>query len=260
MAAIEQTRDIPASPVESGSSNLQEYRIGAASIRQSDTKTAAPSVAASEAGGYTAAEKTERNAVLTQVGTIPDVQRPQTAGNGSSDVQKEFAKAGTDYGSALVKLKNGLPSHYTLGKDETVPELAKRALEDRAPITGENINSAAIDTETKRIEALNSNNKADGNKSLLVYDAPAISKLADTTSFKYVPQLGQLLAKEGVPEANVEEGLRIQNSLPKANRPLIGQILVNSHLATQSEVDQAFGQQSSLKATLKDVENEVLGK
>jgi hypothetical protein len=261
MTGLEQIRDQPTSTVESGSSNLQEYRLGAPPKNSVEKKTDAPPAASPEAKGAATAEKTERDAVLAKVGTIPDVERPQIASTGSNDVQKEFAKAATDYGSALLKLKNDLPSHYTIGKNGTVPDLAKRVLEDRAPITGENINPAAINTEAKRIEALNPNiSQPDGNQSLLVYDTPALSKLADTTSFKYVPQIGQLLTQEGVPQANVDEGLRIQNSLPKANRPLIGQILVNSQLATQSEVDQAFGQQNSLKATLKDVEKEVLGK
>jgi LysM repeat protein len=201
----------------------------------------------------------EREAVLAKVGAIPDVERPLIASIVTSEVPKEFEKAATEYRSSLLKLKNDLPSHYTIGETETVPDLAKRVLEERAPITGERINPATISTEAERIQGLNPNiNQINGDQRLLVHDAPAISKLAETTRFKHVPQIGQLLKQHGVSEDNVQEAFRIQNSLPKENRPLIGQILVDSKLATKPQVDQAFEQQNSLKAMLKDVQNEVL--
>jgi LysM repeat protein len=204
------------------------------------------------------AQAIERQAVLAKVGAIPDVERPVIASIVTSEVPKEFEKAATEYRSSLIILKNDLPSHYTIGETETVPDLAKRVLEERAPITGERINPAAISTEAERIQGLNPNiNQIDGDQRLLVHDAPAIAKLAETTRFKHVPQIGQLLKQHGVSEENVQEAFRIQNSLPKENRPLIGQILVDSKLATKPQVDQAFEQQNSLKAMLKDVQNEV---
>jgi hypothetical protein len=206
------------------------------------------------------AQTIERDAVLAKVGTIPDVERPQIASFAGFDEQSQFEKAATDYRSSLFQLKHQLPTHYTFGENETVPALAKRVLEDRAPITGERISAESIETEAARIRGLHPTiDQTAGDQNLLVHDIPTISKLAETTRFKHVPQIGQLLKQHGVSEDNIQEAFRLQNTLPKENRPLIGQILVEQNLASKEQVDQAFGQQNSLKAMLKDVQTEVMG-
>jgi LysM repeat protein len=209
------------------------------------------------------AQTIERDAVLAKVGAIPDVERPQITsliGFDADAKAAQFETAATGYRSSLAKLTE-LPTHYTIGEEETVPGLAKRVLEERAPITGERITPESIETEATRIRALNPTiDQAVGDPLVVVHDGPAISKLAETTRFKHVPQIGQLLKQHGVSEDNIQDAFKLQNSLPKENRPLIGQILVDEKLATKEQVDNAFEHQNSLKAMLKDVQTEVLGK
>jgi hypothetical protein len=205
----------------------------------------------------------EREGILARVGVIPDVERPQISSLlpfAESGEQSDFQSAAVAYRSSLFKLKHQLPTHYLLGETETVPELAKRALTDRVPITGERVSDEAIATEAKRIKSLNPDIGKNSNQRLLVHDAPTLGALADTSIYKHVPQIGQLLKQHGVSEENMQDALRIQSSLPAENRPLIGQVLVDAKLATRAQVDQAFEQQNALKALLKSVRDDIFGK
>jgi hypothetical protein len=122
------------------------------------------------------------------------------------------------------------------------------------------VSDEAIATEAKRIKSLNPDIGKNSNQRLLVHDAPTLGALADTSIYKHVPQIGQLLKQHGVSEENMQDALRIQSSLPAENRPLIGQVLVDAKLATRAQVDQAFEQQNALKALLKSVRDDIFGK
>ena len=199
------------------------------------------------------AEILERDAVLAKVGPIPDVVRPELTATAAKEMPKEFEKAANDYRSSLSDLKR-LPSHYELGEAESVSGFAERILQHRAPITGERINPDVISKEVERLSALNSEiTAATAGQRLLVHDEAALSKLAEVTQFKHVPQLGQMLKQYGVSEESIQDAFKIQNSLPKENRPLIGQVLVDNGLATKEQVDKAFEQQNALKSLLKEV-------
>lgn len=202
----------------------------------------------------------EKEAVVKQVGEIPNVVRPQGEALGGKVASDAFKQYGDAYKGSLAELKT-IPSHYTPSAGESTAQFAERIIKDRGRVTGERVFPDTIEKEVKRLQALNPELEAAGLKEgqqVLVHDQTAMNALADTTMFKHVPQIGQILKRNGVPEEAVEQAFKIQQAIPPGpNRPLIGQILVDNKLATKEQVDLAFADQNALKDALKAVKREV---
>lgn len=214
-----------------------------------------------EANLMQAVQQTERASVLSKVGEIPDVARPQIEKLASGGISAEFQKTEFAYLGSLKQLA-GLPSHYDVLPNESLGNFAERILNSRTAITGERINPEAISKEAVRLRELNSSiigEKIEAEK-LLVHDRAAIEKLAEITQFKHVPQLGQFLKQHGVSEDNIQQALRIQSAQTQDRKQLIGQILVDNNFATKEQIEQAFGQQNALKETLKRVRADIFQK
>lgn len=202
----------------------------------------------------------EKEAVVKQVGEIPNVVRPQGEALGGKVVSDAFKPFGDAYKGSLTELKT-IPSHYTPAAGESTSQFAERIIKDRGRITGERVFPDTVEKEVKRLQALNPGLESAGlteGKQVLVHDQSSMSALADTTMFKHVPQIGQILKRNGVPEEAVEQAFKIQQAIPPGpNRPLIGQILVDNKLATKEQVDLAFADQNALKDALKAIKKEV---
>lgn len=202
----------------------------------------------------------EKEAVVKQVGEIPNVVRPQGEALGGKVAGDAFKQYGDAYKGSLTELKT-IPSHYTPNAGESTAQFAERIIKDRGRVTGERVFPDTIEKEVKRLQALNPELETAGLKEgqqVLVHDQAGMNALADTTMFKHVPQIGQILKRNGVPEEAVEQAFKIQQSIPPGpNRPLVGQILVDNKLATKEQVDLAFADQNALKDALKAVKKEV---
>lgn len=226
-------------------------------IAGADGKVVAEKLVAKPLSGGAVAEK---EAVVKQVGEIPNVVRPQGEALGGKVASDAFKQYGDAYKGSLSELKS-IPSHYTPAAGESASQFAERIIKDRGRITGERVFPDTVEKEVKRLQALNPQLESAGLKEgqqILVHDQASMSALADTTMFKHVPQIGQILKRNGVPEEAVEQAFKIQQAIPPGpNRPLIGQILVDNKLATKEQVDLAFADQNALKDALKAIKKEV---
>jgi hypothetical protein len=209
-----------------------------------------------------AAQIGEREAVIKQVGPIPDVERPMLDGAAKIGIPEHFAQAASDYGATLAKLKQLPLSHTASGQD--LAAIAKETLEGRAPITGERLTPESVADEVQRLSLRNPEvQRVAGTlplyegQSVLVYADSDLTKLAEKAQFKHVPQLGQFLKETGVTEEQIGKALAIQKAEPQASRRLIGQILSDEGLATKEQVDAAFAKQGQLKGFLATVRKEA---
>jgi hypothetical protein len=203
-----------------------------------------------------AAQTGEREAVLKQVGPIPDVERPMLNGAAKNAIPEHFAKAASDYQGSLAKLKQ-LSLTHTAGAGQDMAAMAKEILEGRVPVTGERISPESLADEVKRLYTRNPELEVKEGSTVIVYAENDLTKLAEKTQFKHVPQLGQLLKENGVTEEQIGKALNIQKAEPQASKRLIGQILTDEGLATKDQVDAAFAKQGQLKGILANVRKEA---
>jgi hypothetical protein len=209
-----------------------------------------------------AAQLAERSAVLKDVGPIPDVVRPMLDGAlGANAVPEQFVKAAGDYSAALNSLKK-LPLEYVAAGDQKLSSLAQEILEQRTAISGERITAEVLSEEEKRLTLLNPQLAGEGGtlkigSTIKIYNEQDLTKLAEKTQFKFVPQLGQFLKENGVTEEQIGRALEIQKAQPVDQKKLLGQILTDEGLATKEQVDAAFGKQGELKKVLAGVRKEV---
>jgi hypothetical protein len=207
-------------------------------------------------GEKLAAQAGERQAVLKQVGVIPDVERPMLDAAAQNAVPEYFSKAANEYGLSLGKVKEFAPT-YTARAGQDISAVAKDVLEQRAPITGERVTAESIADEAKRLTARNPELELKEGANVILYADNDLKKLAEKTQFKHVPQIGQFLKEKGVTEEQIGRALAIQKAEPQASKRLIGQILTDDGLATKEQVDAAFAKQGQLKGLLAEVRKEA---
>jgi hypothetical protein len=120
-------------------------------IAGTETKVTAEKLVAKPLSGGAVAEK---EAVIKQVGEIPNVVRPQGEALGGKVASDAFKQYGDAYRGSLTELKT-IPSHYTPAAGESTSQFAERIIKDRGRITGERVFPDTVEKEVKRLQALN---------------------------------------------------------------------------------------------------------
>ncbi|MBS2011254.1 MAG: hypothetical protein JST01_29690 [Cyanobacteria bacterium SZAS TMP-1] len=221
-------------------------------IERASTQTAAETLTEAGAASKLTVQMAEREAVLKQVGAIPDVTRPMLDAAAARAVPEQFARAATEYEASLNSLKQ-LPLTHKVGAGQDMEALAREIMQGRSAVTGERLFPDTIAEEAKRLTLRNPALELKEGATLTVYAENDLAKLAEKTQFKHVPQLGQFLKEFGVTETQITRALDIQKAEPQATKRLLGQILTDEGLATKEQVDAAFGKQGALKKILADV-------
>lgn len=160
-----------------------------------------------------------------------------------------------NYPAEVTKLKT-MPRSVIGKEGQTIEDLAETLLKARSNITGEKIDAANISAEVARLQertGLKPGQVAGGRK-LDVYNDNDIAALGEKTSYRFLPQIGQLLKLHGgVKEEQIQEAMRIQSQQTPENRQLIGQILVEKKFASQAQIDQVFEVQRAAKQWLREL-------
>lgn len=204
-----------------------------------------------------AAATAERDAVLKQVGVIPDTVRPAMEKVVASELPQQFKGMAASYGKSIGDLRN-LPATIKTEAGQSIEDIANKLIADRMAVTGERASAKLTADEVARITANNPGKDLTiAGQDLVVYTQKDLVKLAETTQFKHLPQLGQLLKQNGVTEEQIQAALKIQASQTPETKQLLGQILQEQGLATKAQVDGAFSQQNKLKDALKAVRQEL---
>ncbi len=207
-------------------------------------------------GEKLAAQVGEREAVLKQVGVIPDVERPMLNAAAKNAVPEYFTKAANEYGLSLGKVKQFAPT-YTARAGQDINAVAKDVIEQRALITGERVTPESIADESKRLTARNPELELKEGANVVVYADNDLTKLAEKTQFKHrTARLDNSSKKRGHRRAN-RQGTGNSKGEPQASKRLIGQILTDEGLATKEQVDAAFAKQGQLKGLLANSRKEA---
>lgn len=226
---------------------------GAAIIGKRFFSPSASSIASSE---FRASEGLLRGAAGE---VLPNIERPFISE--LTDTAAMIGKSRDAYGKDLAKLW-AQPRTAQALEGESFGQFAERMIAQRAPITGERINAEKIGKELAHLGSINAGGLSEhtiiSGQTLNITSREHLVHLAEEMQFKHVPQIGQFLKSTGrIGEKDIEAALQIQKAAPTP-APKIGEILVNNKLATQSDVDLAFANQTELKDVLKALRTKFL--
>jgi len=231
---------------------LTRGRSAASSLESSMTRKGGDLILQEGSSAKLASQVAERDAVLKQVGEIPDVLRPMLQGDAAKIIPEHFIKAASDYEISLANLKQ-LPLTHRVAAGQDIEAVTREIMQGRAPVTGERLFPDTVAEEIKRLTMRNPEVEIKEGANLTVYAENDLAKLAEKTQFKHVPQLGQFLKEFGVTEEQITTALNIQKAEPQAGKRLLGQILTDEGLATKEQVDASFAKQGELKKILAEV-------
>jgi len=143
----------------------------------------------------------------------------------------------------------------------THEQLAEQLLKHRMPMTGEQISPEKIGAEAMRLRERTgiATGEFKSDLTFTAYTNDEIAGLADKASFRFLPQIGQFLKRNGVNEDHIAEAVRIQAQTSTGRRPLLGEILVDNGLCTKDKVDIAFAEQGRLRQNLLEMMRGILG-
>jgi hypothetical protein len=130
-----------------------------------------------------------------------------------------------NYPAEVTKLKT-MPRSVIGKEGQTIEDLAETLLKARSNITGEKIDAANISAEVARLQertGLKPGQVTSGRK-LDVYNDNDIAALGEKTSYRFLPQIGQLLKLHGgVKEEQIQEAhkhsITADTRKSPANRP-----------------------------------------
>jgi len=231
---------------------LSRGRSATSTLESSVTQKGGELILQDSAAGKVASQVAERDAVLKQVGQIPDVLRPTLQGDAAKIIPEHFLKAANEYEVSLANLKQ-LPLTHRVGAGQDIEAVTREIMQGRASVTGERLFPDTVADEIKRLTMRNPEVEIKEGATLTVYAENDLAKLAEKTQFKHVPQLGQFLKEFGVTEEQITTALNIQKVEPQATKRLLGQILTDEGLATKEQVDASFAKQGELKKILAEV-------
>ncbi len=155
----------------------------------------------------------------------------------------------------LAKIKD-IPRSTPTGEGQPMSDLAAELVSARMSLTGESLKPEIIKAEVKRLQertGLPENQVFDG-RTVQVYNDADIAKFAQQASFRFLPQIGQMLKVKGyATEAQISEAIAIQAKQPADKKQLLGEILVEKKISTQAQVDDVFRDQMIAKEALSRI-------
>jgi diguanylate cyclase (GGDEF)-like protein len=155
-----------------------------------------------------------------------------------------------------------LPRVVEINPRMTHEQVAKNLIMERLHLTGETMNAETVAKEVARLRARTGIKEGEfkGNETVQVYTNNDIANFVDDASFRFLPQIGQLLKNKNVAtEAQIQEVMGLQALTPPDRRPLIGELLVGKGYSTREQINAAFAEQGLLRRDLQNISKDVLG-
>jgi len=160
-----------------------------------------------------------------------------------------------NFPTELTKIKD-IPRSIPTGEGQPLNDLAVELISSRMSLTGENLKAESVKAEVQRLKertGLPGNHLLDG-RTLQVYNDADIAGLAQKASFRFLPQIGQVLKVKGyATEAQILEVMEIQAKQPAGKKQLLGELLVQKKYTTQAQVDDVFRDQMIAKEALSRI-------
>ncbi len=166
-----------------------------------------------------------------------------------------LAQLHQNFPAQLTQIKE-IPRSIPTGDGQPMNDLAAELISARMSLTGESLKPETIKAEVKRLQertGLPESQVFDG-RTIQVYSDADIARLAHQASFRFLPQIGQMMKVKGyATEPQILEAIAIQAKQPPGKQQLVNEILIDKKQTTQAQVDDVFREQMIAKEALSRI-------